>query len=148
MKKFFSETKDKLYRFFLAKILRRKYIKRGSCKGCGRCCQKIYVRHATDVIKDIEEFEKLKTLHFFYGYLNVVDKDETGLVFECSKLDKETGKCTAYKSRPVLCRQYPVEEIFMMGGSMTENCGFSFEPIEKFDAIFQKVLSKQKGSTN
>ncbi len=144
MKKFSENFKDNLRRFFYGKILQKKYLRKGSCHGCGRCCQKIYVRHAKDVIKTEEEFEKLKTLHFFYGYLKVVDKDRTGLIFECSKLDKETGKCTAYKTRPVLCRQYPQEEIFMMGGSITEHCGFSFEPIEKFDEVFKKILSKHK----
>jgi Fe-S-cluster containining protein len=142
MKLKFKKLTENLQRFFYSKILRRKYIRKGSCLGCGRCCQKIYVRHAKDVIKTEEEFERLKTLHFFYGYLRVLDKDETGLIFECSKLDKETGKCTAYNKRPVLCRQYPVEEVFMMGGSITENCGYSFEPIEKFDEIFEKVKNK------
>ena len=74
----------------------------------------------------------------------MLDKDEIGLVFECTKLDKNTGKCTAYSTRPVLCRQYPVEEIFMMGGSITEECGYSFEPIKKFDEVLKKVLKKNQ----
>jgi len=139
-----KKFKKNLINFWLLRILRKKYIRKGSCKGCGRCCQKIYVRHARDVIKSEEEFEKLKTLHFFYGYLKVVDKDETGLIFECSKLDKETGKCTAYNQRPILCRQYPQEEIFMMGGSITEECGYSFEPIEKFEEVLKKIINSKK----
>lgn len=135
--------KDKIKRFFHSKILRKKYIRTGACKGCGRCCQKIYVRHARNVIKTEEEFEKLKTLHFFYGYLKVVGKDEVGLVFECTKLDKETGKCTAYNQRPLLCRQYPQEEIFMMGGSITEDCGYKFEPIIKFEEVLKKAKKKK-----
>lgn len=144
MKIFIKNFKNNLRRFFYGKILRKTYLRNGSCKGCGRCCQKIYVRHSRDVIKTEEEFEKLKTLHFFYGYLKVLDKDSIGLIFECTKLNKETGKCTAYKTRPVLCRQYPQEEIFMMGGSITENCGFNFDPIQKFEDVFKKVISKQK----
>ena len=135
---------DKIKRWFLSSILQKKYIRKGQCKGCGRCCQRIYVRHAKDIIKTEEEFKKLKTLHFFYGYLKVLDKDEIGLVFECTKLNKETGKCTAYSRRPVLCRQYPVEEIFMMGGSITEECGYSFEPIKKFDEVLKKALKKKQ----
>lgn len=140
----FKKIKEKFKNFFYTNILKKKYTRKGSCKGCGRCCQKIYVRHASDVIKTEEEFEKLKTLHFFYGYLRVLDKDEMGLVFECSKLDKETGKCTAYNKRPVLCRQYPVEEVFMMGGSITEECGYSFEPIQKFEEVLNKAKAKIK----
>lgn len=144
MKNFLKNLKDKFLGFVHEKILGKKYLRKGSCNGCGRCCQKIYVRHARDVIKTEEEFEKLKTLHFFYGYLQVVGKDSIGLIFECSKLNKETGRCTAYKTRPVICRQYPQEEIFMMGGNITENCGFSFEPIQKFEEVFKKVIEKQK----
>ena len=142
MLKNIETLKNNFRKFFYSKILKKKYFRKGSCKGCGRCCQKIYVRHARDVIKTQEEFEKLKTLHFFYGYLTVVDKDEVGLVFECSKLNKETGRCTAYNKRPILCRQYPQEEIFMMGGNITENCGYKFEPIKKFDEILKKYLKK------
>jgi hypothetical protein len=61
----FKNIKEYLDNFFHSKVLRKKYKRKGSCKGCGRCCQKIYVRHAKDVIKTEEEFEKLKTLHFF-----------------------------------------------------------------------------------
>lgn len=126
-------------KFFASKILGRKYIRTGKCKGCGRCCQRIYVRHSKNIIKNEEEFERLKSQHFFYGYLKVIDKDESGLVFECTKLNKDTGKCTAYKHRALICRQYPMEEIFMMGGIITEECGFKFVPIISFEEILNKV---------
>lgn len=132
----------KLKKFYLSKILGRHYIRTGACKGCGRCCQQIYVRHAKNVISSEEEFEYLKTLHFFYGYLNIVGKDEIGLVFECSKLDKTTGKCTAYNKRPLLCRQYPLEEIFMMGGGISDDCGYKFTPINSFEEIFNKLKNR------
>jgi len=130
-------------KFFASKILGRKYIRTGKCKGCGRCCQRIYVRHSKNIIKDHEEFERLKPQHFFYGYLNVIDKDDSGLVFECTKLNKETGKCTAYKNRALICRQYPMEEIFMMGGIITEDCGFKFVPIHSFEEVMNKVKRKK-----
>jgi uncharacterized protein len=130
-------------KFFFGKVLGRKYIRTGKCKACGRCCREIYVRHASDIIKDEEEFDKLKGSHFFYSYLKVTGKSETGLVFECTMLDKEKGICTAYKRRALLCRQYPVEEIFMMGGEISENCGFKFIPIESFETVFNKVKKAQ-----
>lgn len=132
-------------KFFASKVLGRKYVRIGKCKGCGRCCQKIYVRHAKNVIKSNEEFERLKPLHFFYSYLKVIDKDDTGLVFECTKLDKDTGKCIAYKHRALICRQYPMEEIFMLGGEITEDCGFKFIPIKSFEDVFSEVQKKSKG---
>ncbi len=144
--KLVSKT-DKAYfefkKFFNGKVLGRKYVRTGKCKACGRCCREIYVRHASDIIKSEEEFERLKGNHFFYSYLKVTGKSETGLVFECTKLDKEKGVCTAYKQRALLCRQYPVEEIFMMGGEISENCGFKFVPIESFEKVFNKVKQTQ-----
>ncbi|MDD3149255.1 MAG: YkgJ family cysteine cluster protein [Candidatus Gastranaerophilales bacterium] len=131
-------------RKFFAKITGKKYVRIGSCKSCGRCCQSIYVRTASHIIKDEEEFEKLKNQHFFYTYLKVVDKNDTGLVFECTKLDKEKGICTAYKQRALLCRLYPQEEVFTMGGTISEDCGYKFIPVESFENILNKVQKSSK----
>ena len=87
----------KLKKFFYLYILRKKYYRVGSCNACGRCCQKIYVKHK-NVIQTEEEFKKLQKLHPFYTYLKIIDKDETGLVFECMNLDKETNKCKIHKT--------------------------------------------------
>lgn len=125
-----------------SKVFGKKYIRTGKCNSCGRCCQRIYVRHSNDIIKTEEEFERLKPLHFFYRYLEIIDKDDAGLVFECTKLNKETGKCTAYKQRALICRQYPLEEIFMLGGVMGDECGFKFVPIQSFEEILSKLEKK------
>jgi len=131
-------------KFLALKVMGRKYLRTGKCKACGRCCKEIYVRHSNNIIKDEEEFERLKSLHFFYSYLEVVDKTETGLVFACTKVHPETGKCTAYSKRALLCRLYPQEEVFMMGGHISEECGFSFMPIQSFEEVFEKVIKKAK----
>jgi len=128
----------KLKKFFYLHILKRKYFREGSCNACGRCCQKIYVKHK-EIIQTEEEFEKLKTMHEFYTFLTVVDKDETGLVFECKNLDKETKKCKIHRRRPGICRRYPQEEVFSMGGTLAEHCGYKLVPIESFEEVFKKV---------
>ena len=135
---------EKFKKFFLSKILGKKYIRTGKCKSCGRCCLEIYVKHAGGFIKDEEEYKKLKKLHYFYSYLAIIGKTETGLVFECTKLDKEIGKCTVYKNRALLCKLYPQEEIFMMGGFISEDCGYKFIPIESFEEVFNKVRVRKK----
>ena len=87
----------------------------------------------------------MKTLKkdiFFYSYLKVIGKDDMGLIFECSKLDKDTGMCTVHSTRPAICRKYPQEEIFSMGASLAENCGYSFEPIFSFEEVLKKVCHK------
>ena len=139
----FKNIFGKLRKWYYLYILRRKYYREGSCKACGRCCQKIYVKH-THVIQTEEEFERLKKMHSFYTYLKVVGKDETGLVFECENLDKETKKCKIHKKRPGICRRYPQEELFAMGGTLAENCGYKLIPVESFEDVFLKVQKRQK----
>ena len=110
-----------LRKFFLSKILRRKYYRTGKCKACGKCCTQIYVKHYKHVVSDEKEFEKLQYLHRFYTYLKVIGKDDIGLIFECKNLDPETHKCKIHKSRPGICRRYPQEELFSMGGALSED---------------------------
>lgn len=133
MKEFFK-------RFFYTKVLRKKYYRKGNCLGCGKCCQKIYVKTSRHVIQDEKEFEKLKLLHRFYTYLTVIDKDDTGLVFACSNLDDKTNLCKIHKSRPGICRRYPQEELFMMGGEIPEECGYKLEPIISFAEVLDKKI--------
>ena len=127
-------------KFIYKYILRRKYYRYGSCKRCGDCCSKIYVNHKNGTIKDEKEFLFLKKLHPFYTFLEVVDKDENGLVFKCNKFDKEKHICTIHKFRPGICRRYPSEVILKMHGVMSENCGFYFKPIDSFEKILNKQL--------
>lgn len=133
-----------LKKFIYTKFLKRKYYRKGNCLGCGKCCKKIYVQTSKHVIQDEKEFEKLKLLHRFYTYLTVVDKDDTGLVFACSNLDEETKLCKIHKNRPGICRRYPQEELFRMGGELSENCGYKMLPIIPFAEILEKEVKKHK----
>lgn len=135
---------SKLKKFYYTKILRRKYYRVGECKGCGRCCRQIYVKHAKGVIQTEKDFENLKHQHRFYTYLKVTGKDEIGLIFECQNLDPETHLCKIHKTRPGICRRYPQEEIFAMGGALSEDCGYSLIPIETFGEVFEKVEKQSK----
>lgn len=136
----FKNIKEIIKRLIFTKILRRKYYRVGNCLGCGKCCQKIYVQTSKHVIKDEKEFEKLKLLHRFYTYLTLVDKDETGLVFSCSNLDPQTNLCKIHKKRPGICRRYPQEELFKMGGSLTDDCGYKLAPIIPFSEVLNKKM--------
>ena len=133
---------EKLNNWFLRFILRRNYKRTGACANCGACCSHIYVRHMKGVVKDEKEFEKLKLLHSFYAGLNIIDKDELGLVFECSHLDKETKLCKIHKYRPAICRRYPQEELFEMGGCLSDDCGYKLIPIVNFKEVFEKISKK------
>ncbi len=131
-----------LKKFFYTKILKKKYYRTGSCKGCGKCCQNIYVNHGKKgFIQTEEEFNLLKFSHSFYRGLELIGKDELGLLFKCKHLDSETNKCKIHFFRPPICRNYPMEEIFKMGGILTPECGYKLTPIESFDDVL-KSLSK------
>lgn len=128
-----------LKKFLYKYVLRRKYYRQGSCVRCGACCSRIYVNHQKGMIRDEQEFEKLKKLHPFYTYLEIIDRDENGLVFKCNKFDKEKHICTIHKFRPGICRRYPSEIIMKMHGVMHEDCGFYFKPIDSFSDILNKL---------
>lgn len=128
----------KLKKWFLSAILRRKYYRTGKCNACGQCCTHIYVKHYKHVIQDEKEFKKLQLLHSFYAHLKVIDKDDIGLVFECQNLDPETHKCKIHKFRPAICRRYPQEELFSMGGALSENCGYKMEPLIEFSDVLKR----------
>ena len=138
----------KLKKFFLKYIFNKKYYRIGSCKGCGACCTHIYVKHMKGVVQTEDEFKKLQLLHPFYTYLQIIGKDETGLFFECTKLDKETKKCIIHKDRPGICRRYPQEEIFLMGGTLKDDCGYAFNPIDTFEQVFEKIKIRNRKNKN
>lgn len=128
--------------WFYLNILRRKYYRTGKCNCCGACCEKIYVKHGKAVLQEEDLFEKLKTMHPFYDDLNLIGKDETGLIFSCKNLDAKTRKCKKHGIRAKICRDYPQEELFTMGGTMGENCGFKFTPIVSFATVLKQVRQK------
>ena len=129
-------------KFVYTKILRKHYYRTGQCKCCGECCQHIYVKHGKNVITTEKQFERLQLLHRFYTYLEVIGKDETGLIFACTMQDEVTKKCKIHMNRPGICRRYPQEELFMMGGSLSDKCGYKLEPIVSFSEVFEKVMKK------
>ena len=124
--------------WFFYNILRKKYYRSGHCLGCGRCCEKIYVKHGKSVLTDASHFFKLKSMHNFYNDLELLGKDENGLIFACKNLDKESRKCKIHPFRSKICRSYPQEEIFMMGGDMARTCGYKFTPIYTFEEILRR----------
>ena len=106
----------------------------------------LYVKHFKHVLKDENEFKKLQFMHKFYSDLNIIGKDDLGLIFECKNLDKNTKKCKIHFWRPAICRRYPQEELFSMGGTLSDTCGYKMKPIIPFKKVLKKVENKQKNT--
>jgi|InofroStandDraft_1065614.scaffolds.fasta_scaffold03150_10 hypothetical protein len=134
-----NKIKSEIKKFIYLKILKRKYYRVGNCAKCGRCCKNIYVKHGKSFISDPDLFNKLKPLHPFYFDLEIIGKDEVGLLFACKNLDEAARTCKIHNKRAKICRDYPMEEILKMGGTLAEGCGYRFEPIEKFSEILDKM---------
>ena len=130
---------EKVLRFVMAKLFKKHYWRTGKCRGCGQCCTHIYVKHFKHVLSDEDEFEKLQGLFSFYSGLKIIGKDELGLIFECKHLDSETKKCKIHFWRPPICRRYPQEELFAMGGTLADDCGYKMEPIIPFKDVLKEV---------
>ena len=101
------------------------------------------MKHFKHVLQDEKEFEKLQYLHKFYSDLKIIGKDELGLIFECKNLDSETKRCKIHFWRPGICRRYPQEELFSMGGTLSEDCGYKMEPIISFKKVLKDVEKRQ-----
>ena len=135
-----SKLFKSLKKFFFLNILHKKYFRTGSCKGCGKCCENIYVNHGNKgFIKSVEEFNKLKFFHSFYRGLELIGSDELGLLFKCKHLDVKTRRCRIHFFRPPICRKYPMEEIYEMGGILTPECGYELVPIENFSDVLSNM---------
>ena len=130
---------DKIKRFIMAKVFKKNYWRTGKCKGCGQCCTHIYVKHFKHVLQDEKEFERLQGLFSFYSGLKIIGKDELGLIFECTHLDSKTKKCKIHFFRPGICRRYPQEELFAMGGTLSDDCGYKMEPIIPFKDVLKEI---------
>lgn len=136
----------KLKKYFL-RAIGKKYIKTGCCKGCGSCCKNISIKHGKKVIATPEQFEALQKKFNVYRMFKIMDNTERGLVFQCIFLDDAVGCCTNYEKRPPICRNYPDEVIFRLGGILADTCGYTFKPIKPFNKILAEVKLKDGFST-
>lgn len=143
MKKFLTKHLNNLKPLIL-RLIGKKYIREGQCLGCGSCCQHISIKNGRKVIKTPEEFEKLQRKFPVYRMFRIMDNIESGLVFQCVYLDLDTGWCTDYENRPPICRNYPNEVIFKIGGALKDCCGYQFKPLKPFKKVFSEVKHKHE----
>ena len=103
----------------------------GKCRQCGECCRNIIIINEGKIIKDLTVFEQIKDSDPFYQNLIFHKICESGFLrFTCLYL--LNNRCSAYQSRPVICKHYPSVRMFKYGGALTENCGFAIEARKSF----------------
>lgn len=104
----------------------------GECKQCGKCCNYMY---SMDTYTE-KEFKIMQFLYPKYKRFYIKGKDEFGnLIFAC-KLVTPDGKCSDYKHRLRMCRNYPAKRI-NYPAKLHDGCGYKVN-IKTFDDYLNK----------
>lgn len=123
------------------KLFSSKYVVKGKCKKCGKCCSTILFCDENGYIKTEEDFLELQRENRRYRHFEISGKVEDknnsffngALMFRCKSLG-EDGRCTKYFLRSLYCRDYPsINSTFIHnGGETLDGCGFYFDVSKKF----------------
>ncbi|ATB30672.1 YkgJ family cysteine cluster protein [Melittangium boletus] len=104
-----------------------RYRLKGSCTGCGRCCESPVIA----VSRPVFSLRSLRWLTLTWHRL-VNGFEHTGedrrhklLVFRCTHYDPATKQCDSYDSRPGMCRDYPRNLVYEALPEFLPECGFS-----------------------
>ena len=81
-------------KFLYNKTFSAKYVVKGKCKACGKCCRSIVFYDGKTLIKTKEQFEQAKLKNKRMNLFEISGRDETdgALTFVCKSLG-EDGKC-------------------------------------------------------
>ncbi len=123
----------------------------GSCRQSGNCCRNLILFERGRPIKTLSRLRRLQRREPIYQMFHPRDsQNEDGLLrFHCSNLSAQNS-CSIYESRPEVCRDYPMPEMFIHGGSLLHDCGFrlvdaahtraSSRPRMSFDDVLDQAL--------
>ncbi len=96
----------------------------GSCNGCGRCCESPSV----PVSRFTWHVPTARGLYLWWqrvvnGFtLKAQDARFRVFVFHCTHYDAATKRCDSYESRPLMCRDYPVNLTFEAVPALFDEC--------------------------
>lgn len=135
-------------RKFINRLRGKSYIREGRCLGCGACCNMIILLTQGEPVQTEEEFEQLKEVFPEYGRFQIRGQRPAGqLLFTCRYLGKD-NHCHDYDNRPLICRDYPNEDLLRKGGILVSTCGFRFIPVEDFQKVFEEALGEEIDGEN
>ncbi len=121
-----------------------------SCNRCGNCCRMLFI--TLEFAEFMRIMKRNSDAEFIREHWTIVVGDSRHLWFEssespilhftCSAFDGESGLCSAYADRPLVCRDYPFYG--KSAGSIAENavpmqCGYR-DDIQEAKENREKVL--------
>jgi uncharacterized protein len=134
---------NKILMFIKRKIARfrgRTYVRTGRCNRCGFCCTMVTLFIDNHLVRTDEEFEYLVEIFPEYRRFSSRGYDDDGhLLFTCCYLG-EDFRCGDYRNRPIICRDYPNQNIMQKGGKLVSKCGYTFTPVENFGNLLDEVM--------
>lgn len=113
-----------LRRKWLAKRGEPRYRLTGTCNGCGRCCEAPSIQ----VDRLTWHLRSARLLFLWWQWqvngfrLTGVDPRLRLFVFSCTHYDPQTKRCDSYESRPLMCRDYPVNLTYDALPSLFDEC--------------------------
>ena len=128
------------------KFFSSKYIIKGKCKKCGKCCRNILFSTKDGYIKSREKFFEMQKKYRYYKNFkisgvveNKQDFQNGALTFECKFISKN-NHCKIYLFRPIFCRDYPNinQDLIYNGVEMLDECGFYFDVNKKFEEYLKE----------
>ncbi len=121
-------------KFIISKLKSSKFMIKGKCRGCGKCCSNIVFFVNDKPIQTKKQFELLKNWKKSYEHFFISGIDDDGaLLFTCRSLDTN-NKCKDYVFRSLACRNYPriKNDFIINGGKPLDGCGYYFDVDKKF----------------
>lgn len=122
-------------KFLYDRLFSAKYVVKGKCKACGKCCRSIVFYDGETLIKTEEQFEQAKLKNKRMNYFEISGRDDSdgALTFRCKSLGKD-GKCRHYWLRSMFCREYPfiIPDFIRNNGQTLEGCGYYYAVDKEF----------------
>ena len=118
------------------------YMQVGGCNQRGNCCFFILIPEPTNWYTKLYYFWNTEINGFYLRHPQPIEVDnKTLMVMGCRYLQKD-GRCSHYRLRPTVCRQWPYIEYFGHP-KILKGCGFRAVPRDKnFDPYTQEEHPK------
>ncbi|MCP4806059.1 MAG: YkgJ family cysteine cluster protein [Proteobacteria bacterium] len=130
-------------------LARSRWELRGSCQGCGSCCERPSIR-----VDAVVWFLPMTRRAFLAWHRHVngfelvgTERSARTFVFRCTHFDAVTRRCDSYATRPHMCQDYPRVLLDQAWPELFTGCGFRVrdrEGVRLADALDEADLSSEQ----